>query len=116
MTSAYKPTDEKELAQLISWAAAESKPLELVGSGTKRALGCPVAGGEVAPAKVDLSAIAGVVFYEPEELVISLRPGTPLDQVSQMLAERTGAGCWRARARPAPSAAPSRWAARGRAG
>ena len=89
MNSAFKPTDEKELAELISWAAAEGMPLELVGSGTKRALGCPgTVNGHGAPAKVDLSAIAGVVFYEPEELVISLRPGTPLDQVNQMLAER----------------------------
>ena len=42
----------------------------------------------VVPAKVDLSGIAGVVFYEPEELVISVRPGTPLEQVNRMLAER----------------------------
>ena len=89
MTSTYKPTDEKELAELISWASAEARPLELVGSGTKRGLGCPVKiNGHGIPAKVDLSGIAGVVFYEPEELVISVRPGTPLEQVNQMLAER----------------------------
>ncbi|MEN3973529.1 FAD-binding protein [Emcibacter sp. SYSU 3D8] len=89
MTSAYKPTDENELAELISWAAAQALPLELVGSGSKRGLGCPVAlKGDGAPARVDLSAIAGVVFYEPEELVISVRPGTPLEHVNQLLAER----------------------------
>jgi glycolate oxidase FAD binding subunit len=88
MTSAYKPSDEKELAELISWAAGESRPLELFGTGTKRALGCPVAGNGEAPARVDLSGISGVVFYEPEELVLSVRPGTPLDDVNRMLAER----------------------------
>ncbi len=89
MTSAYRPTDDKELAELISRASADGKPLELMGSGSKRALGCPVvANGHGVPDRVDLSAISGVVFYEPEELVISVRPGTRLDEVNQLLAER----------------------------
>lgn len=89
MASAYKPSDEKELAELISWASGESLALELVGGGTKRGLGCPVScNGQGAPARVDLSGIAGVVFYEPEELVISVRPGTPLAEVNRLLAER----------------------------
>ena len=89
MTSAYRPSDEKELAEIISWAAGESRPLELFGAGTKRGLGCPVVcNGLGAPARVDLSAISGVVFYEPEELVISVRPGTPLDEVNRLLAGR----------------------------
>ncbi len=88
MTSTFKPSDEKELAELISWAAGESKPLELCGTGTKRSLGCPVTGAGETPSRVDLSGLSGVVFYEPEELVLSIRPGTPLDEVNRMVAER----------------------------
>jgi glycolate oxidase FAD binding subunit len=85
MTNVLRPADERELAEIVAGAAADRRPLELAGTGSKRALGCPVAG---APTRVELSALAGVAFYEPEELVISLRPGTPLAEVEALLAER----------------------------
>ncbi|MBI1180764.1 MAG: glycolate oxidase subunit GlcE [Alphaproteobacteria bacterium] len=85
MGSTYKPSDERQLAELVTWAAAEGRPLELTGAGTKRALGCAVIGETD---RVDLSGVAGVAFYEPEELVMSVRPGTPLDEVERLLAER----------------------------
>jgi glycolate oxidase FAD binding subunit len=40
-----------------------------------------------APRTLDLSALAGVVLYEPDELVLSARSGTPLAEVERLLAE-----------------------------
>ena len=37
---------------------------------------------------VDLGALSGVVDYEPSELVLTVRPATPLGQIETMLAER----------------------------
>jgi glycolate oxidase FAD binding subunit len=85
MGSSYKPSDEKQLADLVSWAAAEGQALDLTGTGTKRTLGCLVEGDAT---RVDLSALTGVVFYEPEELVMSVRPGTPLEDVERLLEEK----------------------------
>src|SRR3546814_3702339 len=36
----------------------------------------------------DLYAIAGVVDYDPAELVLTVRPGTPLAEVEALVAER----------------------------
>ncbi len=59
-------------------------PLRVIGGGTRRA----VSASAPSTRELDLSAIAGITNYEPEELVISLRAGTPLHEVEAVLAER----------------------------
>ena len=44
-----------------------------MGQGSKRALGRPAQ----TEATLDLSGLAGVTLYEPEELVLSAKAGTP---------------------------------------
>lgn len=65
-------------------AAAETEtPLELRGGGTKAFYGRkPV--GEV----LDTRAHCGVVNYEPTELVVTVRAGTPIAELEALLAER----------------------------
>src|SRR5690349_2951672 len=58
--------------------------LEVVGTGTRRGLGRPVE----APHVLDVSALRGVLEYEPEELVLTALPGTPLEEIEALLAER----------------------------
>jgi glycolate oxidase FAD binding subunit len=83
MTETFQPENQAQLRDLIGWANAGKSSLELVGQGTKRGLGEPVG----ADNKVNLSAIAGIVAYEPEELVITLHPGTPLSEVEAALSD-----------------------------
>lgn len=53
------------------------------GGGTKPALSTPLEGIEV----LDMSAIAGIVEYEPGELTFTARAGTRILEVNQMLSE-----------------------------
>jgi glycolate oxidase FAD binding subunit len=78
------PGTAEELRQAVAWALGEAAPLEIVGSGSKRGLG----GVVQARATLDLSRLSGLTLYEPEELVLSALPATPLAEVEATLAER----------------------------
>jgi glycolate oxidase FAD binding subunit len=84
MAGTIKPRDAKELRQAVEWALSEGTTLDVRGQGSKLALGKPMASGQV----LDLSGIAGVVDYAPEELVVTLRAGTPISEVEALLAQR----------------------------
>jgi glycolate oxidase FAD binding subunit len=79
-----KPRDAKELRQAVEWALNEGATLDVRGQGSKLALGRPMRCDQV----LDLSGLAGVVDYAPEELVVTLRAGTPLREVEALLAQR----------------------------
>ena len=83
MTTHLKPADAAQTLEAVRWAISEESPLELVGHGTKRALGRPFQ----ATHTLDLSDLTGVTLYEPEELVLSARAGTPLAELEALLAE-----------------------------
>jgi len=84
MASTIKPRDSKELRQAVEWALGEGATLDVRGSGAKLALGKPMVCDQV----LDLSGLSGVVEYAPEELVVTLRAGTPLKDVEALLAQR----------------------------
>ena len=79
---ALQPTDAQQVAEIVAWAAAEKQKLEVRGGGSKRALGRPVEAERV----VDLTAMAGITLYEPEELVLSAASGTARRQIDDALA------------------------------
>lgn len=79
----FTPTSADEVLAAVQWAAAEETPLEIVGHGSKRGIGRPLQTEHV----VDLSKLSGVTLYEPEELVLSARAGTPLADIEQLLAD-----------------------------
>jgi glycolate oxidase FAD binding subunit len=66
--------------------------LELVGRGSKRAIGRPAQ----SDLTLDLSGLAGVILYEPEELVLSAEAGTPLDEIEALHGRKGAAPCLRA--------------------
>ena len=79
-----KPANEAEIADTLRDAAEKGTSFEIVSGGTKRAYGRPVA----ADAILDASAISGILKYEPEELVLTARAGTPLAEIEAALAEK----------------------------
>ncbi|HEX9522869.1 MAG TPA: FAD-binding protein, partial [Reyranella sp.] len=73
MAGRIKPRDAKELRQAVEWALNDGVTLDVRGQGSKLALGKPMRCDQV----LDLSGLSGVVDYAPEELVVTLRAGTP---------------------------------------
>ena len=82
MVEVLRPADADQLREAIAWATAEETALEIVGGGGKRGLGRPL----MTEYRLDCSALAGIVAYEPEELVLTIRPGTPLAEIAAALA------------------------------
>ena len=81
MTDALKARDAKDVEDAVQWALAEGKTLEVAGRGSKRALGRP----SQSDLTLDLSGLAGVTLYEPEELVLSAKAGTPLAEIEALV-------------------------------
>lgn len=84
MSSTLRPDSAEAVLDVVRWAAAEETPLEVIGHGSKRGVGRP----PQAEFTLDLSALAGVTLYEPEELVLSAKAGTPLAEIEALLASR----------------------------
>lgn len=72
----------QQWAEQVRGAAADGLPLELRGSGTKTFYGRQPVG-----TVLDTRPHSGVVSYEPTELVVTVRAGTPLAELEALLAE-----------------------------
>jgi glycolate oxidase FAD binding subunit len=79
-----RPEGTEELREVVAWAARDGRAIEARGGSTKHDVGRPERGTII----VDLGALNGVVDYEPSELVLTVRPATPLADIEAMLAER----------------------------
>ena len=77
------PADQAELEAALADALQRRAPLEIVGSGSKRALGRPIQ----AERRLTLEKFAGVGLYEPEELVLTAGPATRIAGIERQLAE-----------------------------
>ena len=77
----YAPDNEDGIADAIRAANVHGAPLNIIGHGSKAAL------GRHAPSERVLSTrgLAGVTLYEPEELVLSARAGTSLREIETLL-------------------------------
>ncbi len=82
MADSLKPRDAKEVEQAIQWALGNGKTFELIGHGSKRAIGRAAQWD----ATLDLSELSGVTLYEPEELVLSAKAGTPIAEIEALVA------------------------------
>jgi len=83
MTQTLKPRDAKDVENAVGWALAEGKTLEIAGQGSKRDLGRP----SQSDITLDLSGLTGITLYEPEELVLSARAGTPIAEIERLVAD-----------------------------
>jgi glycolate oxidase FAD binding subunit len=76
-----KVRDAKDVEQAVRDALAAEQPLEIVGHGSKRAIGLPT----VTNAVLDLSALNAVASYEPNELIITVQAGAPMSDVLSLI-------------------------------
>jgi glycolate oxidase FAD binding subunit len=79
-----KVRDAKDVEQVVRAAIAGEQPLEIIGHGSKRLVGQPMATN----ALLDLSALNAVTAYEPNELIITVQAGAPLADVQSLIDSR----------------------------
>ena len=76
-----KVRDAKDVEQVVRAAIASEQPLEIIGHGTRRQIGQPMATN----ALLELSALNAVTAYEPNELIITVQAGAPLADVQSLI-------------------------------
>jgi glycolate oxidase FAD binding subunit len=76
-----KVRDAADVEQVVRAAIASEQPLEIIGHGSKRGIGQPMATNAV----LDLSALNGIASYEPNELIITVQAGAPLADVQSLI-------------------------------
>ena len=72
------------MAAVVGAAVAGAQPIEILGGGSKRGLGRPLQVETV----LDVSGVAGIVEYEPAELVLTAAAATPLADIEAALESR----------------------------
>ena len=82
MTEHLKPRNAADVEQAVNWALAGGKALEVVGRGSKRAIGRAAQWD----ATIDVSGLSGITLYEPAELVLSAQAGTPIAEIEALVA------------------------------
>ena len=76
-----KVRDAGDVEAVVRAAIASEQPLEIIGHGSRRRIGQPMATN----ALLDLSALNAVTAYEPNELVITVQAGAPLADVASLI-------------------------------
>ncbi|MCK0206883.1 FAD-binding protein [Starkeya koreensis] len=82
MSERLCPRDEAEVVEAVRWAVSNERTLDVAGTGSKAALGRHIQ----TDLTLDLAALAGVTLYEPEELVLSAKAGTPVAEIEALIA------------------------------
>jgi glycolate dehydrogenase FAD-binding subunit len=82
LSELQKPAADWELQFMVAGCAERKLPIEVVGSGSKRAIGRPVESAMT----LTTASLRGITLYEPSELVMSARAGTPLSHIEAELA------------------------------
>ena len=76
-----KVRDVQDVEEVVRAAVASEQPLEVIGHGSKRAIGHPMATNAV----LDVSVLNAVSSYEPNELIITVQAGAPLADVQSLI-------------------------------
>ncbi len=82
MSELLRPAAEWELQSVVTRLGQRRQPVEVVGLGGLRNAGRPAH----APIVLSTSALRGISLNEPNELVMSARAGTPLNEIEATLA------------------------------
>lgn len=73
----------KQLADAVKAAAEKHARLTIAGSGSKRFYA-----GDIEGETLDVTGHRGIVTYEPTELIVTARAGTPLSELEAALADK----------------------------
>ncbi len=84
MTETLRPETPEQLCEVVRWAIGAETSLAVEAGGSKSRLGRPASAAH----HLDAGAFAGIVSYEPEELVLTVRAATPMTEIADVLAER----------------------------
>src|SRR5215510_2853047 len=76
-----KVRDAADVESVVRAAIAGEQPLEIIGHGSKRRIGQPMATNAV----LDVSALNAVISYEPNELIVTVQAGAPLADVLSLI-------------------------------
>ena len=88
MVETLKPNSRDDVETAVQWRARRR---QAVRDRRPRLASAAIGRPAQADAMLDLSGLAGVILYEPEELVLSAQAGTPLADIEALLAsERPG--------------------------
>lgn len=85
--SVLTPTSEAEACAAVAEAASARTPLMIEGGGTRQGIGRPLQ----TAATLSSRGLSGITLYEPTEMVIGARTGTPLAEIVQALELRNQA-------------------------
>ena len=77
------PHTEADVVNLVRTAARSTLKLEIRGGGTKAAFGRPIDASEI----LTTSELSGITAYNPAEMVMTAKSGTPLATVQAAAAE-----------------------------
>ncbi len=77
----HYPENEAEVSRMVGEANVARSPIEIRGGGTRAALGRPI---KVAAA-LSTARMSGITTYDPAELVMAARAGTPLRDIQAAL-------------------------------
>lgn len=80
----HTPTTEAQACAVVKSVIGGGVPLAIRGGGTRAGLGRPTQ----TQATLSSAGLTGITLYEPAEMVIGARAGTPLAEVQATLAER----------------------------
>ena len=79
-----KVSSEGEIVEFVRAARAGRAPFEIIAAGTRRSAGNPMAQLPM----LDVSGVGGIIEYQPEELIVTARPGTKLAELKAVLAQK----------------------------
>jgi glycolate oxidase FAD binding subunit len=82
--TADHPDNLNEMLSVIAEAMADGTPLSVSGCASKSDWGYAIADSR--PVSVD--RWAGIIDYQPDELILSVRAGTPMTEINETLADK----------------------------
>ncbi len=88
--SVLKPLSEREISEIVKSCFKKNIPLEIQGLGTKKKIGRNFQSEKT----LDLSKHSGIIEYQPEELYIKVKSGTPIDLIKKELKKKQSTTCF----------------------
>jgi glycolate oxidase FAD binding subunit len=82
MADRVTPRTAEDIEAAVQSALGHGRTIEILGHGSKRSIGRPLA----TDLTLDLSGLSGLTLYEPRELVLSAKAGTPIAEIEAVLA------------------------------